>query len=299
MHHQKVASSVIAAASQRHRLSPTAQVKRIIKYIPIFILLAFFAFVLLAPLLWMCLGAFKSDPEVLSYPPRFFPQGNHFATNWENVLKQIDFWGMAVNTAFYAIGTTIPSLFFNALAGYAFARFRFRGKSILFLIFLATMMIPFQVIMVPLYLEVYYLNWLNHFCGLIVPKIASAYWIFLCRSAFEGLPKDLEDAARIDGMHEFGIFTRIMLPLITPTMITVTLLSINNCWNDLLWPMIVASKNSMRTLSNGLAIFIGNRTDNYSLAFTAAAVSMIPMLILYLFGQKYFVAGQATSGIKG
>lgn len=132
-----------------------------------------------------------------------------------------------------------------------------------------------------------------------MPKIASAYWIFLCRSAFEGLPKDLEDAARIDGMNEFGIFTRIMLPLITPTMITVLLLSINNCWNDLLWPMIVASKSSMRTLSNGLAIFIGNRTDNYSSAFTAAAVSMIPMLILYLFGQKYFVAGQATSGIKG
>ena len=134
----------------------------------------------------------------------------------------------------------------------------FRGKNFLFLLFLATMMIPFQVIMVPLYLEVYYIGWLNSFWGLIVPKIASAYWIFLCRSASEGLPKDLEDAARIDGMNEFGIFTRIMLPLITPTMITVLLLSINNCWNDLLWPMIVASKSSMRTLSNGLAIFIGN-----------------------------------------
>ena len=247
----------------------------------------------------MCLGAFKSDPEVLTYPPRFFPVGNNFLKNWENVLSQIDFWGMTLNTAIYSIGTTIPAMFVNALAGYAFARFRFRGKNFLFLLFLATMMIPFQVIMVPLYLEVYYIGWLNSFWGLIVPKIASAYWIFLCRSAFEGLPKDLEDAARIDGMNEFGIFTRIMLPLITPTMITVLLLSINNCWNDLLWPMIVASKSSMRTLSNGLAIFIGNRTDNYSSAFTAAAVSMIPMLILYLFGQKYFVAGQATSGIKG
>ena len=247
----------------------------------------------------MCLGALKSDPEVLSYPPKFFPVGNNFAKNWENVLKQIDFWGMTVNTAVYAVGTTIPAMFVNALAGYAFARFRFRGKNVLFLLFLATMMIPFQVIMVPLYLEVYYLGWLNTFWGLIVPKIASAYWIFLCRAAFEGLPKDLEDAARIDGLHEFGIFARIILPLVTPTMITVLLLSINNCWNDLLWPMIVASKSSMRTLSNGLAIFIGNRTDNYSSAFTAATVSMIPMLILYIFGQKYFVAGQATSGIKG
>lgn len=278
---------------------PAVVAKRIIRYIPIFILLLFFAFLLLAPLLWMCLGALKSDPEVLSFPPKFFPVGNNFAKNWENVLRQIDFLGMTVNTAIYAVCTTIPAMFVNALAGYAFARFRFRGKNALFLLFLATMMIPFQVIMVPLYLEVYYMGWLNTFWGLIVPKIASAYWIFLCRSAFEGLPKDLEDAARIDGMNEFGIFTRIMLPLITPTMITVLLLSINNCWNDLLWPMIVASKSNMRTLSNGLAIFIGNRTDNYSSAFTAATVSMIPMLILYIFGQKYFVAGQATSGIKG
>ena len=284
---------------QARRKPPAVVARQVIRYTPILILLCFFAFLLLAPLLWMCLGALKSDPEVLSYPPRFFPVGNNFAKNWENVLKQIDFLGMTVNTAIYAVGTTIPAMFVNALAGYAFARFRFRGKNVLFLLFLATMMIPFQVIMVPLYLEVYYLGWLNTFWGLIVPKIASAYWIFLCRAAFEGLPKDLEDAARIDGMNEFGIFTRIMLPLITPTMITVLLLSINNCWNDLLWPMIVASKSNMRTLSNGLAIFIGNRTDNYSSAFTAATVSMIPMLILYIFGQKYFVAGQATSGIKG
>ena len=296
MRHETVNS---APPVQPRRKPPAVVIRQAIRYAPIFILLVFFAFLLLAPLLWMCLGALKSDPEVLSYPPRFFPVGNNFAKNWDNVLKQIDFWGMTVNTAVYAIGTTIPAMLVNALAGYAFARFRFRGKNVLFLLFLATMMIPFQVIMVPLYLEVYYLGWLNSFWGLIIPKVASAYWIFLCRAAFEGLPKDLEDAARIDGLHEFGIFTRIMLPLITPTMITVLLLSINNCWNDLLWPMIVASKSNMRTLSNGLAIFIGNRTDNYSSAFTAATVSMIPMLILYIFGQKYFVAGQATSGIKG
>lgn len=277
----------------------SVQAIRLLKYLPVFIILVFFAFVLLAPLVWMVLGMFKSDPEVLSYPPKYFPQANHFIENWTRVCKHIDMWGMIRNTAIYAVGTTIPAMFVNALAGYAFARFNFRGKSVIFLLFLATMMIPFQVVMIPLYLEVYYMGWLNTFWGLIVPKIASAYWIFLCRSAFQTLPKDLEEAARIDGLHEFGIFTRIMLPLVTPTMITVLLLSINNCWNDLLWPMIVASKSSMRTLSNGLAIFIGDRTDDYANAFTAAAVSMIPMLVLYIFGQKYFVAGQATSGIKG
>ena len=295
----------MSAITKKKTMAPSkpkplsVQLVRLLKYLPIFIILVFFAFLLLAPLLWMVLGMFKSDAEVLSYPPKYFPVANHFAENWARVCSQIDMWGMIWNTTVYAIGTTLPAMFVNALAGYAFARFNFRGKNVIFLLFLATMMIPFQVVMIPLYMEVYYMGWLNTFWGLIVPKIASAYWIFLCRSAFQTLPKDLEEAARIDGLHEFGIFTRIMLPLVVPTMITMLLLSINNCWNDLLWPMIVASKSSMRTLSNGLAIFIGDRTDDYANAFTAAAVSMLPMLVLYIFGQKYFVAGQATSGIKG
>lgn len=275
------------------------RIKQFLKYLPIFLLLSFFAFLLLAPLIWMCLGAFKNDPEVLSYPPRFFPTANHLVENWKNVLLRVDMMTLTKNTVIYAVGCTIPSMLVNALAGYAFARFRFRGKNVLFILFLATMMIPFQVIMVPLYLEIYYVGWLNTFWGLIVPKIASAYWIFLCRAAFQGLPKELEDAARIDGLNEFGIFMQIMMPLIKPTLITMALLGINNCWNDLLWPLIVASSTKMRTLSNGLAMFIGNRTSEYSLAFTAATVSMLPMLVLYIFGQKYFVAGQATSGIKG
>ena len=275
------------------------QVIRFLKYLPIFILLCFFAFILLAPLIWMWLGSFKIDSEVLVYPPRYFPVANHFLENWQAVLKQVDFLQMTLNTVIYAIGSTIPSMFVNALAGYAFGRFRFRGKNAIFLLFLATMMIPFQVIMVPLYLEVYYMGWVNTYLGLIIPKIGSAYWIFLCRSAYQELPKDLEEAARIDGLGEFGIFVQIMTPLIRPTLITMLLLSINGCWNDLLWPMIIASKTSMRTLSNGLAIFIGNRTSQYALAFTSTTIAMMPMLVLYIFGQKYFVAGQATSGIKG
>ena len=235
----------------------------------------------------------------MQYPPKFFPQANHLLENWKTVMTRIDFLTLTKNTVIYAVGCTIPSMFINALAGYAFARFNFKGKNVLFLLFLATMMIPFQVIMVPLYLEVYYLKWLNTYWGLIIPKVASAYWIFLCRAAFQELPKELEDAARIDGLGEFGIFWKIMLPLVKPTMITMLLLGINNCWNDLLWPLIVANASTMRTLSNGLAIFIGDRTSEYSLAFTAATVSMLPMLILYIFGQKYFVAGQVSSGIKG
>lgn len=219
------------------------QIKNGIKYFPVFVVLCVFAFLLLAPLVWMCLGSFKSDAEVMQYPPKFFPQANHLLENWKTVMTRIDFLTLTKNTVIYAVGCTIPSMFINALAGYAFARFNFKGKNLLFLLFLATMMIPFQVIMVPLYLEVYYLKWLNTYWGLIIPKVASAYWIFLCRAAFQELPKELEDAARIDGLGEFGIFWKIMLPLVKPTMIT--------------------------------------------------------MLVLYIFGQKYFVAGQVSSGIKG
>ena len=199
----------------------------------------------------------------------------------------------------YSLLAAVPAVIVNSLAGYAFARFRFRGKNVVFILFLATMMIPFQVILVPLYLEVYYAGLLNTYWGLIIPGLASAHWIFLCRSAFQNLPVALEDAARIDGCSEFHIYARIMAPLIKPTLITMFLLGINGAWNDLMWPMVIASKSSMRTLSNGLAIFIGDRTDDYTEAFLSSSISMMPMLVLYIFGQRYFVQGQAMSGIKG
>ncbi len=132
-----------------------------------------------------------------------------------------------------------------------------------------------------------------------MPKIASAYWIFMMRSAFAGLPRELEEAARIDGLNEFGIYSRIMLPLIKPALVTMIILSINGNWNDLLWPLIMTSSSKMRTLANGLAMFVGARTIEYGAAFAGAFISLIPMLILYIFGQKYFVEGQATSGLKG
>lgn len=121
----------------------------------------------------------------------------------------------------------------------------------------------------------------------------------MMRSAFSGLPKELEEAARIDGLSEFGIYARIMMPLIKPALVTLIILSVNGNWNDLLWPLIITSNSKMRTLSNGLALFVGARTIEYGAAFAGAAISLIPMLVLYIFGQKYFVEGQATSGLKG
>jgi multiple sugar transport system permease protein len=266
--------------------------------IPILILFIALAAVMLIPIIWLLFGAFKPDTEIISYPPTFFPH-EFTLSNFTKCMQRIDIIQYIKNSIIFSVGATLPSLVVNSLAGYAFARYEFKGKDVIFVIFLATMMIPFQVIMIPEFLEIHMFGMYDTYAGLIIPKIASAYWIFMMRSAFAGLPKELEEAARIDGLNEFGIYARIMVPLIKPTFVTMIILSVNGNWNDLLWPLIMTSDSSMRTLANGLAMFVGVRTIEYGAAFAGAAISLIPMLIMYIFGQKYFVEGQATSGLKG
>lgn len=261
------------------------------------VLLAALALIVLVPVLWIILGTFKPEKEIISYPPTFFP---HLLTfeNFPIVSKRIKIWRYALNSFIYAGGTTLIAMFVNSLAGYVYARFKFKGKNICFLLTLATMMIPFQVIMVPLFLIVFKLGMYDTYWGLIIPRIAVATSIFMMRAAFTGLPKELEDAGRIDGLSEFGIYLRIMLPQVKPALICLFILSFNGSWNDLLWPMLAASSTSMRTLANGLALFVGEYTVQYGAAFAGTVISLLPMLLLYIFGQKYFVQGMASSGLK-
>lgn len=272
--------------------------KRKLLQIPILLLFIILAVIMLLPIIWMLLSSFKPDNEIIRFPPTLFPSA-FTMKNFIKCTQRIDIWVYLKNSFIYSFGATLPSLLVNTMAGYAFARYDFKGKDIIFVIFLATMMIPFQVIMIPSFLEVHALGMYDNYAGLIIPKIAAAYWIFMMRSAFSGLPKELEEAARIDGLSEFGIYARIMMPLIKPALVTLIILSVNGNWNDLLWPLIITSNSKMRTLSNGLALFAGARTIEYGAAFAGAAISLIPMLVLYIFGQKYFVEGQATSGLKG
>lgn len=272
--------------------------KRKLLQIPILFIFICLAVVMLLPIIWMLLSSFKPDNEIIKYPPTLFPTA-FTLKNFVKCTQRIDIWVYLKNSFIYSFGATIPSLLVNTMAGYAFARYNFKGKDIIFVIFLATMMIPFQVIMIPSFLEVHALGMYDNYAGLIIPKIAAAYWVFMMRSAFSGLPRELEEAARIDGLSEFGIYARIMMPLIKPALVTLIILSVNGNWNDLLWPLIITSNSKMRTLSNGLALFVGARTIEYGAAFAGAAISLVPMLVLYIFGQKYFVEGQATSGLKG
>ena len=255
------------------------------------------ALVIIVPMVWIVLCAFRPQIEIIKYPPTYFPKTFTLA-NFQDISKKIKIWMYIRNSLIYCLGTTLPAVFLNALAGYAFARIDFKGKNVLFILVLATMMIPFQVIMVPLFLEIYKLGMYDTYAGLIIPNLAAAISVFMIRAAFAGLPKELEEAGRLDGLSEFGIFLRIMLPLIKPTIVTVIVLGINGAWNDLMWPLLVTTDTNMRTLTNGLALFI-NGSNQHGAAFAGAVISIVPMFILYVFGQKYFVEGTATSGLKG
>ncbi len=266
--------------------------------IVIFLFLCFLAILVLLPVSWMTLSAFKTEKEIISWPPTFWPL--HWTLqNFADVQARIDIVRYIMNSAIYAGVTTALSVVVNGMAGYGYSHFEFKGKTGCFLLTLATMMVPFQVIMVPLFLIVFKMHMYNTYFGLIIPRIAVAGSIFMMRAAFDGVPREYAEAARIDGLSEMGIFWRIMLPQVKPAMITLVILSVNGSWNDLLWPMIIASGTNMRTLANGLALFVGQNTIEYGAAFAGAFISLVPMFILYLFGQKYFVEGMSAGGLKG
>lgn len=274
------------------------KIKHIALKIPIELVLAILVFLVLIPVVWMILSTFKQEKEIISWPPTFIPE-SFTLLNFADVQDRINIVQYINNSVIYAGATTALAVVVNCMAGYAYAFYDFKGKNVMFLMTLATMMVPFQVIMVPLFLVVNKLGMYDSYWGLIIPRVAVAGSIFMMRAAFSGVPKEMAEAARIDGLSEYGIFWRVMMPQVKPAVITLIILSVNGSWNDLLWPMIVTSSTKMRTLANGLALFIGQNTIEYGAAFAGALISLLPMLVLYLFGQKYFVEGMSSGGLKG
>lgn len=250
------------------------------------------------PFAWMIVSTFKLQKDIIKWPPTFWPKTwtlNSYISVWD----RIPLARYMTNTVIFAGLVALFSAFLDSLAGYAFARLDFRGKEIIFNIILLTMLVPFQIVMIPLYIELNLLGILNTFVGLILPRITSAYGIFFMRSFFTGLPPDLAEAARIDGMGEFGIFTRIMLPLCKPAYITFFIFCLTSNWNDLIYPLMMTSSTNMRTLSAGLATFVGEGVRETGPALAGALISLLPLFVLYCFAQKYFVEGIAVSGMKG
>jgi multiple sugar transport system permease protein len=208
-------------------------------------------------------------------------------------------WRFLLNSALVAVVATTLQVGTSAMAAYAFARMKFRGSGTLFILYLGTLMVPFQVTIVPLFIEVKYLHLVNSYPGLIVPSIASAYGTFLLRQAFMSLPAELEEAAFVDGAGHWTVFTRIVLPLVRPSLATFGVLSFIASWNSFLWPLVLISSQKLMTLPVGIANLQGEHLTAWNLVMAGTTISVIPIVVVYLLAQKHIVRGFVLSGVKG
>lgn len=269
-------------------------VGKVIIVILMLILLA----VVLYPFIWLLLSSLKFEQDIVQYPPKLWPTV-FTMEQYISVWKKLPMLTMFKNTLIFATSVTLSNCLLCAMAGYAFARLSFRGRKVLFIIIIMTMMFPFQIYMIPLYILEAKIPILDTFWGLILPRLTWGYGIYLMRSFFVSLPGDLEEAARIDGASEYRIFWKIMLPLCKPAVLTIGIMTFVNNWNDLAYPLLLTNSVNMRTLSAGLAMFVGQRIIEYGATLAASMISLIPLLIIYMFLQRYFVKGIALSGMKG
>lgn len=273
-----------------------------IKQLPKYVLLLVICIVFLFPLAWALACSIKPEAEILSYPPKWIPDTLTFS-NYTTVLEKYPYLSWGMNSLITAILGTLMILFLSSLAAYALGRFEFRGRKLIYGTIVTMLLIPIQAYMIPLYLMCAKINLLNTYAAIIFPSAANVTSIFILTSFFRGLPRELEEAARIDGCSEFTIFLKIMLPLSKPALSTVTILTFISNWNSFLWPMIAIRSDKMLTLPVGIAQFMGSVNSNaqfqYGTALAACCMAIIPTMIVFLLLQRYFVEGIATSGIKG
>lgn len=272
---------------------------RSLKTVALYALLGAIALVMLLPLIWLVSTAFKAPTEnIFEFPPRFLPQSptlQNFVTVWQTN----PFGRYLFNSTLVAVLTVVLNLLFCSLAAYPLARLQFRGREALFLLIVATILIPFQIVMIPLYVLTVKLGLRNTYLGLILPAIASAFGIFLLRQAFQGVPKELEEAARIDGCSELGIWWNVMLPAVRPTLITLAIFVFIGAWSDFLWPLILLDQPDYYTLPLGVAKLAGAFSLDWRLIAAGSVISIVPILLVFGLLQRYIVPTDTSSGVKG
>ncbi|WP_248737593.1 carbohydrate ABC transporter permease [Neobacillus rhizosphaerae] len=249
------------------------------------------------PFLWMILTSLKTYTESIHVPPVIIPKDLQWG-NYKEVFGLLPFFKFMFNTFIITVARTAGQLFLCSLAAYAFARIEFPGRNILFMLALSVLMVPGQVFLLPQYMIMVKLGWLNTLQAVIVPGIFSAFGTFLLRQFFMGLPKELEEAARLDGCNHFQIYWRIMLPLAKPGLIALGIFTTLWSWNELMWPMIVNSSPESMTLSVGLSSLQGQYLTNYPILMAGSFLAILPMLILFIILQKQFIEGIAVTGGK-
>ena len=285
--------STDATATRRHHRTPQDALGSTVKWI----FLGIGVVVALVPFIWMISGSFRSETDLFHNPASLFP--THFTLHgYIGVWQQLPFLRLLFNSFVFAGVTTALCLLFDSMCAYALARLRFRGRNVAFVLVIATLMVPFQVTLIPVFIELFHFGWLNTYEGLIVPRATSAFGIFLLRQFFISIPPELNEAARIDGAGHFRIYWQIILPLAKPALATVAILNFMNLWNDLLWPLVVTSSPDMLTLPAGLTLFGGQHVTDHAVLLAGATISLLPIALGFFFAQKYFVAGVATTGLK-
>lgn len=252
---------------------------------------------MLLPIIWMVFTAFKPEADIVTYPPTLWPREltlEHFVDVWE----RIPFAQLYVNTIIFAGAVTVISLLFDSMAAYALARIPFKGRGVVFVGILLLLMLPFQVTLIPLYDMLNGMGLTNTLPGMIIPRMTNAFGIFFLTQFFLSLPKDLEEAARVDGASEWRIYWGIIMPLARPALLTLGLFHFQYNWNDLLWPLVMSSSVESSTLPAGLALFMGQHVVEYGLLMAGSLLALLPVVIFFLLIQRSFVAGIATTGLK-
>ena len=264
----------------------------------LYVLLTVAVVVVAAPFVWMVLGSLKPTTELRQVPPTWWPQ-NPSLDNYSQLFSRLSFGTYFANSAIVAVVVTAGNLLFCSMLGYALAMLEFRGKKVVFVAVLATLMIPGVVTFVPLFVLVANAGLVDTLPGLMLPFLAAPFGVFLMRQFILGLPRDLLDAGRVDGAGELRIFARIILPLCGPALATLGILTFLGSWNNFLWPLVVAQTEDTYTLPVALALYSkGQNSTNYGLLLAGATVVVIPILLLFLAFQRKVIEGIATTGIK-
>ena len=262
-----------------------------------YVFLVFFALVALLPLVWMMSASLKNSAEVFSVPMRWIPETFHFE-NYKTIWEKVPLLAYFKNTAIIAIAVTFMQILTSSFAAYAFAKLNFKGRDALFLCYIATIAVPWQVYMIPQFIMMRSMGLYDTLWALIVLQSFSAFGVFLMRQFYLGIPNDLGEAARIDGLNEYGIWARIMIPLSKPAIATLCIFTFVNTWNDYMGPMIYLTTDVKKTIQVGLRRFIQAYSADYHLIMAASLCSLIPVCTVFLCLQRYFIEGIATSGMK-
>ncbi len=264
----------------------------------LYIVLALLACLALLPFVWMVSSSLKLDKDVFRYPIEWIPSVRH----WENyvlIWQRVPLTTYFKNTAFVAVSVTLMQILTSSFAAYAFAKLRFPGRDALFLCYIGTIAVPWQVYMLPQFIMMRGMGLYDTPWALIILQSFSAFGVFLMRQFYLGIPGELNEAARIDGLSEYGIWARIILPLATPAIATLTIFTFVNTWNDFMGPLIYLATDANKTIQVGLRRFIQQYTSDYHLIMAASLCSLVPVTIVFLFLQRYFIEGISTTGLKG